>query len=76
MPNLKAISAYTRTLKEGVYWYASWHEEGTRVVRPTGVAWHPRRRDGGRAEAIEVGCKLRDEREGECRMPRPDEVPT
>ncbi len=41
MPHLKAVSAYIRTLKEGRYWYASWHEDGTRVVRPTGVAWNP-----------------------------------
>ncbi|MGA2377780.1 MAG: site-specific integrase [Spirochaetia bacterium] len=76
MPHLKAVSAYTRKLKEGVYWYASWHEDGTRVVRPTGVTWNPRRRDGGRAEAIEAGRKLRDEREAGRRKPGEGEVPT
>ncbi len=76
MPHLKAVSAYSRRLKEGQYWYASWREEGARVVRPTGVAWNPRRKDGGRAEAIDAGRKLRDERETARRKPSEGEVPT
>ena len=76
MPHLKAVSAYTRTLREGRYWYASWHEDGTRVVRPTGVAWNPRRKDGGRAEAIDAGRKMRDEREAARWRPGGGEVLT
>lgn len=66
MPKTKAVSvpvsAYTRKLGAGVFWYASWHEGARRVVRPTGVDYNPKRKDGGRAEAVEVGRRLRDER--------------
>lgn len=41
MPQTKTVSvpvsAYTRKLGAGVFWYASWHEVGRRVVRPTGL---------------------------------------
>lgn len=66
MPKTKVVSvpvsAYVRKLGAGVFWYASWHEGVRRIVRPTGVEYNPKRRDGGRAEAVEVGRKLRDER--------------
>ena len=75
MPQKKAVSvpvsAYTRTLKDGVYWYASWHEDGKRVVRPTGIEENRKRRDGGRAEAVEAGRKLRDERQQQSAAPAP-----
>lgn len=73
---MEVVSAYIRKLKEEPCWYASWQEDGKRVVRPTGVAWNPRRQDGGRSEAVEVGRKLRDEREAARRKPGEGEVPT
>ena len=76
MPKFEVVSAYLRTLKRGKYWYASWHEEGVRIVRPTGVALNPKRKDGGRGEAVEVGRKLRDEREAARKAPAQREIPT
>jgi integrase len=76
MPRIKVVSAYIRKLKEGLCWYASWQEDGKRVVRPTGVAWNARRRDGGRSEAVEIGRRLKDEREAALRKPGQGEVPT
>jgi integrase len=73
MPHMRAVSAYPRALKEGVFWYANWHLNGDRIARPTGVPWRPKRRDHGKAEAIEAGRKLRDEmevaRNGSGRVP-------
>lgn len=71
MPKIESVSAYTRTLRKGVFWYASWHENGQRVIRPTGLEYNPKRKDGGRDAAIEIGRSLRDERAAKKAAPAP-----
>ena len=77
MPKKKAVSvpvsAYLRKLKDGrAFWYASWYEDGKRVVRPTAEEYNAKRKNGGRDQAVEIGRRLRDEREAD----RQPEVPT
>jgi integrase len=71
MPKIEQVSAYLRNLEKGRFWYASWHEHGERIVRPTGLEYNARKKDNGRAEAIEIGRKLRDERLAKQAAPAP-----
>ena len=71
MPKIEQVSAYLRTLKAGSFWYASWHEGGERIIRPTGLEHNLRQKDGGRKAAIEIGRTLRDERAAKKAAPAP-----
>ncbi len=71
MPRIERVSAYLRTLKSGSFWYASWREDGERIIRPTGLEHNPRQKDGGMKAAIEIGRSIRDERAAKKAAPAP-----
>ena len=62
MPRKTHLTAYLRETKAGRFWYASWYENGKRVVRPTGVERNPKQKDRGRGEAIDAGRLLQKAR--------------
>jgi hypothetical protein len=71
MPKIESVSAYARSLGKGVFWYASWHEHGKRVIRPSGLEYNAKRKDGGKGAAIEIGHSIRDERAQKKDAPAP-----
>ena len=62
MPRKTHLTAYLRTTKSGRFWYASWYENGKRIVRPTEIERNAKQKDRGRAEAIEAGRVLKKAR--------------
>ena len=62
MPRKTHLTAYLRSTKSGQFWYASWYENGKRIVRPTGIKRNPKQKDRARAEAIEAGRRLQTTR--------------
>jgi integrase len=62
MPRKTHLSAYLRETKGGQFWYASWYQNGKRIVRPTGVKRNPKQNDRGKADAIEAGRLLMEKR--------------
>jgi hypothetical protein len=71
MPKIESVSAYARSLGKGGFWYASWHEHGKRVIRPSGLEYNAKRKDGGKGAAIEIGHSIRDERAQKKDAPAP-----